>query len=154
MNASLMPIRTTVAHIIVANEKYLMVQEKQDGQIVINQPAGHIEPGEDVLSAVRRETLEETGLQVEPQGFLGIYQSIWQANRHYLRFCFVSRLANTLDTTPQDSDIIQAFWLSREEIFDTSKHQLRSKLVKSCLDDFAAKPVYPMDLVKEMIRSD
>ena len=48
----------TVAAICERDGKFLLVREQVDGRIVFNQPAGHIEPGESVLQAVVRETLE------------------------------------------------------------------------------------------------
>ena len=38
-----------------------MVEEFDSGQLVINQPAGHVESGEGLLSADVKETEEETG---------------------------------------------------------------------------------------------
>ena len=50
-----------------------MITETDRDKIVYNQPAGHVEPGEDILNAAIRETLEETGWQVTLTGFVGIY---------------------------------------------------------------------------------
>ena len=40
-----------------------MVEErdKTSGELVFNQPAGHLEQGESMTAAALRETLEETG---------------------------------------------------------------------------------------------
>ena len=38
-----------------------MVEEFDSGNLVINQPAGHVESGEGLISADVRETEEETG---------------------------------------------------------------------------------------------
>ena len=51
----------TVAAIAERDKRFLMVEEMVDGSVVINQPAGHLEPGESLIEAVRRESLEETG---------------------------------------------------------------------------------------------
>ncbi|MCJ8273375.1 MAG: NUDIX domain-containing protein, partial [Psychrosphaera sp.] len=37
-----------------------MVEEDIDGQMTLNQPAGHLESGESLIDAVIRETQEET----------------------------------------------------------------------------------------------
>ena len=60
-------IHVTVAAIIKRNDQYLLVKEKaSSGEIVFNQPAGHVELEESLHNAVIRETLEETGLDFTP----------------------------------------------------------------------------------------
>ncbi|MFN3786459.1 MAG: NUDIX domain-containing protein, partial [Thiothrix sp.] len=79
----------TVASVIEQDGRFLMVEELHSGRLVINQPAGHLEHGESLLDAVRRETLEETGYRIEPIALLGIFHL--QRNdpeRVYLRFTF------------------------------------------------------------------
>ena len=49
----------TVAAVIKREDKFLMVEEMSDGARAFNQPAGHLEPGEDLVSAMLRETLME-----------------------------------------------------------------------------------------------
>ena len=49
----------TVAAIVERDGRFLVVEEKVRGDRVLNNPAGHLEPGESFLEAVRRETLEE-----------------------------------------------------------------------------------------------
>ena len=50
----------TVAAIAERDGRFLLVEERASGRVVINQPAGHLEDGETFLEAVVRETLEET----------------------------------------------------------------------------------------------
>jgi 8-oxo-dGTP pyrophosphatase MutT (NUDIX family) len=79
----------TVAAVIERHGRFLLVQEKVDGELVLNQPAGHLDPGESLIAACRREVMEETAHRFEPAGLVGIYR--W---RHatkdvtFLRFCF------------------------------------------------------------------
>ena len=49
-----------VAVVVERDGRFLLVEEDSDGEIVLNQPAGHLAEGEDLLAAVARETLEET----------------------------------------------------------------------------------------------
>ena len=48
----------TVAAVIERGGKLLFVQEVIDGRLVLNQPAGHLDPGESLIEACRREVLE------------------------------------------------------------------------------------------------
>ena len=61
------PPHVTVAVVVEQDGRYLMVEEQDElaGGLVFNQPAGHLDPGEGLLEAALRETLEETGWEVE-----------------------------------------------------------------------------------------
>ena len=83
----------TVAAVVERDGRFLCVEERIKGRLVINQPAGHVEPGEDFIAAVIRETLEETAWQLEPEALLGVYT--WQApggGRSTLRFAFTGQV--------------------------------------------------------------
>jgi 8-oxo-dGTP pyrophosphatase MutT (NUDIX family) len=54
-----------------------VVEETVAGRLVLNQPAGHLEPDETLPQAALRETREETGWDVRLTGFVGAYQ--WTA---------------------------------------------------------------------------
>ncbi|MCG9697013.1 NUDIX hydrolase [Shewanella sp. Isolate11] len=124
----------TVACVIRSQDKYLMVEELIDGELKYNQPAGHLEANESLINACKREVREETGLTVEPESLIGIYQ--FQANSElaFLRFTYFCQLEQQLDTEPQDQAINRAVWLSITEI-RTLKSQLRSPLVLQCIED-------------------
>ena len=63
----------TVAAVIRWKDCFLLVEERDHGRQVFNQPAGHLEAGENLIEAVRREVKEETGLSITPDGWLGAY---------------------------------------------------------------------------------
>ena len=56
----------TVAAVVERDGKFLFVEERAGGRVVLNQPAGHLERGETLHHAVARETLEETGWTFVP----------------------------------------------------------------------------------------
>ncbi|AWB65096.1 NUDIX hydrolase [Saccharobesus litoralis] len=139
---------TTVAWVIKCQDKFLLVEEIDDGVNVLNQPAGHLEEDETLLEAAKRELYEETGLQLEPDFLVGIYQSsVPHKNIQYLRFCYGLELkGELLKTAPQDSDIIQALWLTEAEIKQKFK-QHRSHLVQTCINDFIAGKRLPLEYI-------
>ena len=83
----------TVAAVIERDGKFLFVEEIAGGRRVLNQPAGHLDPGESLVQAVAREVLEETAHRFTPTALLGIYR--WLYDREdvtFLRFAFMARL--------------------------------------------------------------
>ena len=53
--------------------RYLLVEERAMGKLVLNQPGGHIEAGESPENAVVREALEETGCVISCNELIGVY---------------------------------------------------------------------------------
>ena len=79
----------TVAAVIEHSGRFMLVEEKIDGRLVINQPAGHVEIGETLRAAVVREVLEEAGYDFVPEATIGAY--IWSqsgGSAPYLRVAF------------------------------------------------------------------
>ena len=97
---------TTVAVVVAYHNKFLLVEELEHGKTVYNQPAGHLESNESLISAIERELKEETGLTLSPEYLCGIYYYYRTAiNLYYLRFCFVIELDAILPTQPEDNDL-------------------------------------------------
>ena len=144
-------IHLTVATIVEREGQFLMVKETKFGRQVINQPAGHVEPGEDIQAAALRETLEETGWHVELTGFLGFLTSFNETSGiTYYRLAFAAKPLEFDKAAVIDPDIDYALWMSYEEI-QQNLEQLRSPGVISCLDDYLAKRVFPMDIFRNAL---
>ncbi len=140
-------IHVTVAAIIRRNDKYLLVKEyASSGQVVYNQPAGHVELNESLIDAVVREVAEETGLSYTPTALIGTYLLSPAANgKTYLRFCFIGDIPDCQEPTPQDPDIIENCWFSKQQIIDIPKAELRSALVLQCLKDYLRGVRLPLE---------
>ncbi|MFT5758040.1 MAG: phosphatase NudJ [Alteromonadaceae bacterium] len=127
---------TTVAAVIVHGDKYLLVEEYENGNRVFNQPAGHLEADESIIDAVKREVLEETGLALKPEYLSGIYYYHRpELDLYFLRFCFVIKLTQQLSATPLDDDIIATHWFTLDQI-TAKQQQLRSPMVLECIEDY------------------
>ena len=140
-----------VAAIVERDGKFLLVEERtDDGEIVLNQPAGHLDEGESLMQAVVRETLEETAWHFTPEALLGVYR--WPHPTKgitYLRFAFTGRVTRQETNRALDHDIVRALWLSPEEIrAERARH--RSPQVERCLNDYLAGRRYPLDLLKDL----
>ena len=107
----------TVATIVEDQGRFLLVEEQADGREVLNQPAGHLEPAESLLEAALRETLEETGWEVELSAVTGIYLYTAPSNGvTYQRVCFAARPVRHHPERALDDGIIGPRWLSRDEL--------------------------------------
>ena len=64
----------TVAAVIEQNGKYLLVEEEPEAGtgLFLNQPAGHLDPGETIIHGAIRETREKTAYTFVPEAVLGI----------------------------------------------------------------------------------
>lgn len=73
--------------------------------------AGFIEPGEDIAHAVRRETLEETGVQVGPVHFHSAQP--WPFPHSLMIGCIAHATTTAIRIDPQE--LADARWFEREE---------------------------------------
>lgn len=137
----------TVATVVESDGKFLMVKEQSDGLIVYNQPAGHLEENETLLEAARRETLEETAWQVEIRYLLGIYQYTSPVNGIcYVRHCFLADAIQQMRDRELDADIIEAQWLSLDEL-EAHAAEMRSPLVLKVIADYLRGQRFPLTLL-------
>ena len=141
----------TVAAIIEDNGRFLLVEEDADNHIVFNQPAGHLEKDESLVSAIRREVLEETGWEFEPRSLVGVY--LYPNPRSdivYLRFCFTGKGVRHDPRLSLDQGIIRTVWMSKAEI-EENQEKMRSKLVLTCINDYLAGKRYPLELINHYL---
>ncbi|WLQ15365.1 NUDIX hydrolase [Hahella aquimaris] len=139
--------RAVVAAVIPQDDKFLFVEEEIDGRAVLNQPAGHIERGESIFDAVLRETLEETGWEVELENFVGIYVlNTPDPETVYHRYCFSARPLRQSGRS-LDPDITATHWLSPAQLIN-GDIPLRSDLVRLCLEDYLAGRRLPLDTIR------
>jgi len=126
--------------------RFLFVEEMQDGRRVLNQPAGHLDPGESLIDACRREVMEETAHRFEPTALIGIYRWYYKpADVTFLRFCFSGKILG-VENKPLDKEILELHWLNEKELRNRSS-QHRSPLVQQCLDDYLAGRNFPLDVL-------
>lgn len=139
----------TVATVVVDAGRVLLVEETIEGRAVLNQPAGHLEPGESLAAAALRETLEETGWTVALTDFIGCYQWTAGDGTAFLRFCYAARPLAHDPSRPLDAGIDRALWLTPGEV-QAASGRLRSPLVWQVLADYLAGQRHPLSLVREV----
>jgi len=141
----------TVAAVIEKNKKFLLVEENTSNGIAFNQPAGHLEEGENIITAVKREVNEETAWKFEPVHIIAI--QLWRKNPDcpsFIRVCFAGYVNSFNADQALDDDIISTHWLSRNEISE-KKTKLRSPLVLKSVDAYLAGEHYPLSLLKSYL---
>ncbi len=140
----------TVASIVEHEGRFLLVEEETRAGLKLNQPAGHLEPGESLPAAAARETLEESGWHVEPTALVGIYRwEVADTGSTFVRFSFATVPRAHDAARPLDTGIHRALWLFYDEIV-ARRADHRSPLVLRCVDDYRAGHRWPMDLVQEV----
>lgn len=141
----------TVAAVIEKNNKFLLVEEQTDNGLEFNQPAGHLEEGESIIAAVKREVNEETAWQFEPDSIVAI--QLWRKNPDFpsfLRVCFAGKVHSHQTEQKLDEGIITTHWLTRDEIAAKTS-QLRSPLVLNSVDTYLSGEQHPLSLLKSYI---
>lgn len=139
----------TVACVVEKDGRYLMVEErdKASGELVFNQPAGHLDQGESIAAAALRETLEETGWQVELIGVIGIaLHSAPNNGITYYRTTFLARPLQRVPDATIDPDIHAVHWLEYEAILARSA-KMRSPLALAVIERHRQGVCYPLDLI-------
>lgn len=141
----------TVAAVIERDGRYLLVEEHTPEGLMLNNPAGHLDPGESPAQACAREALEETAFEFTPQSLVGVYLSRFVRPTQgqditYLRFAFAGTLGPFHEGRLLDDGIVRTVWMSPPEIrASVARH--RSPLLLRCVEDHLAGRRHPMSLL-------
>jgi 8-oxo-dGTP diphosphatase len=103
-----------VGAIVVADGAMLMVQRGQElARGLWSVPGGRVEAGEYLNDALKREVLEETGIDIEVGALAGIFEVIGE--RHYVILDYLATTSAKADPVP-GTDAADARWVPLEEI--------------------------------------
>lgn len=139
----------TVAAIIERDGRFLLVEEETSEGLRLNNPAGHLDKGEDPITGCAREALEETTHRFVPTAVLGIYlsRSIKPGqDTTYLRLAFRGELGDVVQGAKLDKGIVRTVWMTPEEI-RASADRHRSPLVTKCMEDHLRGVAYPLEMI-------
>jgi ADP-ribose pyrophosphatase YjhB (NUDIX family) len=141
----------TVAAIIEREGRFLLVEEQTPEGLKLNNPAGHLDPGESPQQGAVRETLEETARIFTPDRLVGIYLARFQRPSRaedvtYLRFAFAGTASEADPARRLDHGIVRTLWMTLAEL-RASRERHRSALVLQCVEDYVAGKSHPLDLV-------
>jgi 8-oxo-dGTP pyrophosphatase MutT (NUDIX family) len=140
----------TVAAVVERDGRFLVVEEETPDGLRINQPAGHLEAGETLVEAVKRETLEETAHAFEPVALVGAYMTHMNkpggGGATYLRFTFCGASGAECEARELDAGIVRILWLTADEL-RACRVRHRTPLVLRSLEDYLAGRRFPLDFV-------
>jgi 8-oxo-dGTP pyrophosphatase MutT (NUDIX family) len=140
-----------VSAVVEKDGKFLMIEERSSGVIVVNQPGGHIDAGESPEQATEREALEETGCEISVTGLLGVY--LWihpQTRQNFLRIAYVADLVATDPGRQLDDGIYAVHWYTPADV----KHRirdLRTPMVLRSIEDYIAGQRKPDSMLASMM---
>jgi 8-oxo-dGTP pyrophosphatase MutT (NUDIX family) len=149
LDADIWRPHVTVATVVPREGLFLLVEEDVRGRIVLNQPAGHLDPDESLQAAAVRETLEETGWYVSLTCLLGVQQWHSSSGRQFVRFTFAAEPLRHDPARPLDTGILKALWMSRDEIA-AARPRLRSPMVLASVDDWLSGHRLPLDAIRQL----
>jgi 8-oxo-dGTP pyrophosphatase MutT (NUDIX family) len=143
----------TVAAVIERDGRFLLVEEHTPEGLRLNNPAGHLDPGETPAQSCVRETLEETAHLLEPTALVGVYLSRFVRSSAsgteditYVRFAFCGTVGPAIDGRTLDAGIVRTLWLTPEEV-RASQERHRSPLVLQCMEDYLRGQRFPLSMV-------
>lgn len=142
----------TVAAVIERQGRFLLVEEETPEGLMLNNPAGHLDPGESPIEAVVRETLEETARDFVPEALLGAYFARFQRPASgedvtYLRLAFCGQVGEAIAGRALDTGIVRTLWMTVDELRASTARQ-RSPLVLRCVEDYLAGRRLPLDAIQ------
>ncbi len=138
-----------MAAVVDLDGKFLLVEEHTPEGLRLNNPAGHLDPGESPAQGCARETLEETAYAFTPTALVGIYLSRFQRQQEditYLRFAFCGTLGSFDAQRTLDTGIVRTLWLTADEVRSSAARH-RSPLLLQCMEDYLRGQRYPLTLI-------
>ena len=138
----------TVAVVVEDSGRYLIVEELDNGERVLNQPAGHVEDGESITRAALREALEETCVEVELTLSLGISRYVTPLGSTYFRHSFGAKAIRTRNELERDPDILDVHWMSKDELI-SAQTKLRSPMVLNDIRRYEDQRHFPLEFYIE-----
>jgi phosphatase NudJ len=133
--------------VVRLGHRFLLVRERKHGQLWYL-PAGRVEAGESLAQAARRETLEEAGIHIEPEGILRVEHTPMPGGGARVRVFMVARPVD--DTPPKsepDGESLGATWATLDELH---QFMLRDPEVADAIDYVASgSTVMPISMLCE-----
>ena len=141
----------TVAAIMEREGRFLLVEEHTRDGLKLNNPAGHLDPGESPQDGCVREALEETAHDFTPTALVGVYLNRFTKTHTgddltYLRFAFAGSVGRFHPDRTLDTGIVRTVWMTADDI-RACPGRHRSPLLLRSLEDYLAGQRFALSLV-------
>ena len=144
-------VAAIIERVVDGRQEFLLVEEETSEGLRLNNPAGHLDPGETPQHGAEREALEETACRFTADSLVGVYLSRVRrpANGNdvtYLRVAFGGHAGDPDPDRTLDAGIVRTLWMSLADV-RASRDRHRSPLVLRCIEDRVAGRRLPLDTV-------
>lgn len=141
-----------VGGVIEKDGKYLLVQEAKKCRGKWNLPAGHLDIGETILDAAKREIKEESGLDTELTGICQIGNRVME-DRIFVSLIFTAKQSGGEIIIDKD-EIMDVKWFSYDEILKLRDNdEIRTPdLLVGAINNARSGLAVPLELVNMYAR--
>lgn len=152
-----MNVRTSAKALIIENDKILLAKMKDDRGIFYIMPGGGQEHGETIPEALKRECLEELGVDVEVGSLFFVREYIGKNHEnaqlhkdiHQVEFIFSCRIISfSISPTNPDEGQIGAEWI---HLHDLPSYRLYPKQILPILSTILSGKREPSDNIPAYI---
>lgn len=144
-----MAVVVIVGGVLEKDGKYLLVQEaREDIHGKWNLPAGHLDMGETIFDAAKREVKEECGLDAQLTGVCQIGK--WEANENIgVSIIFATKVLGG-EIKLDKNEILDAKWFTHEEILQMREQLRMDSFVLGAIDNIRSGLVAPIEIVQTL----
>lgn len=132
--------------VIEKDGKYLLVQEANEKcRGKWNLPAGHLDPGETIIEAAKREAKEETGCEIEPVSICQIGNRVVN-DGIFMSVIFEAELLRE-EIVFDKSEILDVKWFSYDEIL-AMREQIRNEvLMLGAINNIRSRKIASLEII-------
>jgi len=144
-------MKIIVGCIIVEDDSFVVVQEKRESVYgKWSLPLGQLEKRENILSGAKRESEEETGLKINVDGFVGIYQHEDDKNGSVMIIIFKASAKEKELNCPKE-EILDAKWITFEDFNKIPKEDIRAEEIIKIVHDYESRGSLSLEYFKNLL---
>lgn len=128
----------TVGALVVNAKGDVLIVRSHKWKNKFTVPGGHIELGERAEDAIKREVLEETGLDVEPVKLLLVQQAVYPEDYYkHEHFVFMDYLCNTTSSEVKldGTELQESTWVKPEDALKLDLEEYTRNFVVKYLEE-------------------